>query len=218
MNKGLLSILTPTIPERHDLLMGCIENVRAQTYPNVEHVIVSDGQDGAFADFMVEDTAAWYGRRDLRGEYPTRWHQLGRHWTGFLSDSYAAAPVMVGQLLARGEYACLLSDDERFLAPDALAQMVDLLSSTGADFVFPKVRVYRLGQTPDEGYDIGTDPPRWGQITWWMYRPSMIEKARGPYRTHTGRSNDWEFVERAIEGGARWAFLPRVLVSHRADS
>lgn len=218
--KPLISVITPTIPERRDLLAETIENVRAQTYPSVEHVIVSEGtDDDVLEDFIIEDTAEWYGGDTPRlDEYPVRWYRLGRHWTAELSDSYAAAPVMVGQMLARGEYACLWADDERALVPDHIEALVSLLESSGADFAYPKVRMYRLGQTPDEGYDIGTDPPRWGQITHWMYAPSMIEKARGPYRTHTGRSNDWDFVGRAMEGGATWAFLPRVTFQHRADA
>lgn len=214
MSRPLVSVITPTIPERHQLLMEAIEDVIRQTYPSIEHVIVSDGPDERLAEI---NTTTWRDTPYSGIDVPIRYVELGRHWSGFLSDSYAAAPVMVGQLLARGAYQMLLADDERMLVPDHIEALVDLLESTGADFCYPKVRMYRLGQQPEDGYDIGTDPPRWGQITHWLSRPSMIEQAGGPYRTHVGRSNDWDFIERAIEGGARWAFLPRVTLSHRAD-
>ena len=44
--RPLVSVVTGTW-QRHDLLMEAIANVRSQTYPNIEHVIVSDGPDQA---------------------------------------------------------------------------------------------------------------------------------------------------------------------------
>ena len=37
-----VSVLTPTIPERADLLEECIASVTAQTYPDVEHLVGVD--------------------------------------------------------------------------------------------------------------------------------------------------------------------------------
>lgn len=205
MNRPLVSVITGTW-QRHDLLLETIEHVREQTYRPLEHVIVSDGQD----DVLME--ATW----ELEAhEVRLSVIELGRHWTGELRDSYAAAPFMVGQLLARGEYACLWADDER-ADPTHLEQMVDLIESSGVDFVFPYVRFWRKDH-PEQAMIIGMDPPVLGSITHWLYRPSMIDKAGGPYRTHVGRANDWEFIQRAMAGGATWAMLPELTFSHRAD-
>lgn len=210
--RPLLSVITPTW-RRHELLLECVENVQAQTYPNLEHIIVSDGPDPDL------DHVLW-----ARGHRPSdtfrstrlRLFELGRNWSTFLKDSYCAAPVMVGQMLARGEYHCIWSDDERAL-PHHLTAMVDLLESSGADFVYPVVQFYRNGQPPEHGYQIGSDPPQHGQITHWLSRASMLDKAKGPYRTHVGLANDWEFVSRSMAGGATWAMLPELTFSHRAD-
>lgn len=228
--RPLVSVITPTIPARHDLLLGCVENVQTQTYPNIEHIVISDGPDDqirgvvdrwacnlmALADRQhpvdASPSTILMSRPRLK---PIRLYQLGRHWTGFLSDSYAAAPVIVGQFLARGDYACLWADDER-AEPEHLSRMVALIEETGADFVFPTVDFY-WHNSPHERYLIGSDPPQLGSITHWLYKPSMIEKARGPYRTHVGRANDWEFIERAMAGGATWAWSKDVTFSHRAD-
>jgi glycosyltransferase involved in cell wall biosynthesis len=214
--RPLVSVIIPTW-QRHDLLVDCLANIREQSYPNVEVVVVSDGQDDWIEDFATEDIAEWYGQRHLRGAYPVRWYQCGRNWTGFLSESYCSAPVMAGQLLARGAYQCLWSDDERALDPDHLTKMVDLLESSGADFVYPVVDVY-WKDDPERHRLIWADRPVCGSITHWLYRPSMIEKARGPYRTHVGRANDWDFIERALQGGATYAFLPEITFSHRIDT
>lgn len=228
-DKPLVSILTGTIPERHDLLMEAIENVRAQTYPNLEHVIVSDGPDPELAKLI--EAYDWPEGRNVRvddllepiagpSKYPrfvsTRFVELGRHWSKDLTDSMSAVPFQVAQWMARGDYHILWADDER-ATPDHITNLVDLLEATGADFAYSKTRMYWKGSTPAEGWDIGTDPPRYGQITNLLYRTSMIDKAGGPMRTHVGSATDWEFVGRAISGGATWAFLPEVTFEHRAD-
>lgn len=208
MSRPLVSVITGTW-QRHELLAELIENVRAQTYRPIQHVIVADGPDR----WLREMVKCYRSPRDRRVTYTVA--ECGRHWTRELSDSYAAAPFMVGQLMAAGEYACLWADDER-AEPDHLTKMVGLLESTGVDFVFPTVDFWWHNR-PNERFLIGSDPPQLGSITHWLYKPSMIEKARGPYRTHVGRANDWDFVSRAIEGGATWAWLQEATFSHRAD-
>jgi GT2 family glycosyltransferase len=205
-DRPLVSVITGTW-QRHELLLELIENIRQQTYRPLEHVIVSDGPDPD-----LEDLIRW----NQHTTAPIRFVECGRHWTGELSDSYASAPFAVGQMLARGDYACLWADDERALTPDHITKMVNLIESEGVDFVFPTVEFY-WHHRPRERMYIGANPPQLGSITHWLYRSSMIEKARGPYRTHVGRANDWEFIHRAIMGGATWAWLQEVTFSHRAD-
>lgn len=208
-----MSVITGTW-RRHELLNECIENVRQQTYPNIEHVIVSDGPDETLAEWSRWNWPRAMGDPSI---VPVRLAECGRHWSGLLSDSYASAPFMVGQMVARGEYACLWADDERATDPDHLTKMVDLIESSGADFVYPIVDFWWKDE-PERRRLIWADPPVHGSITHWLYRPSMIEKAGGPYRTHVGRANDWDFIERAMRGGATWAFLPEITFSHRADA
>lgn len=210
-DRPLVSVITPTIPERVDLAVEAMRNVRAQGYPNLEHVVVVDAPDDNATIRLRLETVA------MTRHVPTRVQALGRNWSTFLADSYAAAPVLVGQMLARGEYQMIWADDERALETDHVAALVDLLEATGADFVYPKVRMWWHGR-PGHTWEIGTDPPQHGTITHWLYRASLLDLMRGPYRTHVGRANDWEFVERAIKHGARWAFLDRVTFSHRADA
>ena len=212
--RPLVSVITGTW-QRHDLLLEMIEHLRAQTYRPLEHVIVSDGPDDVLRELILE-----YVRQGNVGigerRCPVRFVELGRHWTAELSESFAAAPFIVGQFLACGEYACLWADDER-ATPEHIEKLVDLIEATGVDFVYPSVDFWWRDR-PNEHQIIGMDPPQLGSITHWLYRPSMIECAGGPYATHTGRANDWEFVRRAILGGASWAWLEEVTFSHRADA
>lgn len=209
--RPLVSIITGTIPSRLDLVLETMAHIREQIHPNLEHCIAVEGEPDA-----VDATVARIEAAAAATPVPTRVVGLGRWWSRFLSDSYAAAPFIVGQFMARGEYACLWADDERALCPRHIEKMVALIEEEGTDFVFPTVDFWWHNR-PNEHLYIGSDPPQLGSITHWLYRPSMVEKARGPYRTHVGRANDWEFIDRAMRGGATWAWLPEVTFSHRAD-
>lgn len=207
MGRPLLSVITPTW-QRHELLLDTIRHVREQTYPNIEHVIVSDGEDAALDGLRLLSHFA--------GAVPLRRASLARNWSGLMPASFGIAPLTAGMLLARGEYQCWWSDDDRALAPDHLARLVDLLESTGADFVYPKVRIWRNGDPdgPETGV-IGTDPPAYCQITHFVYRASCLWRFGMPaWGTHP---MDWSLIEQWMRAGARWAMLDDVTFSHRLD-
>ena len=72
----IISVLTPTW-QRHDLLLQrCIPAVDAQSYPALEHVIVSDGPDPGLL--------AWFQRppegRVRRSYLELDEHEEARHW------------------------------------------------------------------------------------------------------------------------------------------
>lgn len=211
--RPLVSIVTPTIPERAGLLAECVENVRGQAYPNLEHVIVSDGP---YPDLTPTILAA-RSRLTASGEaINTRPVVLGRPWSSLLpKESIGVAPILTGLLLAKGAYLAWLCDDERFTDPDALTMLADRLEATGADFVYPRVRMWWNGTSPERGWDIGTDPPEYGQFTWCLFRADLLRRAMP--RFHGPTFNDADLMERWKAAGALWAFLDRVLVTHRAD-
>lgn len=213
MSRPLVSVITGTW-QRHELLLEAIENVRAQTYRPLEHVIVSDGPDPRIDEIIQRahtDHAYLAGGSDRYVRI--HFQQLGRNWTSVLPDSFAAAPVLAGQLLARGEYQTWLADDER-ADPDHIESLVDLLEESGADFAYSQVRMWLAGR-PDYSWVIGSDPPLCGQITNTLYRSDLLK--RGTYPLGAGMISDWALYQRWMQEGATWAFLPRVTFSHRAD-
>ena len=194
--------------QRHSLLLEAIDNVRQQTYRPLEHVIVSDGEDVALRG--LEGPAATYPQRL---DVPLRFAELGRQWSEFRPDSFAAAPLIAAQLLARGEYQTFLADDER-MTPDHIESLVELLEQTGADFAYSKVSMSFVGR-PDQTWVIGTDPPQCGQITNALYRSDILR--HGLYPMGAGMTSDWSQFSLWQGKGARHAFLPRVTFSHVAD-
>lgn len=205
--RPLVSIVTPTW-QRHELLLEAIANVRQQDYPNLEHVIISDGPDPRLMDRLCGHPAYSAGRP------PITFHQLGRNFTEHgPPNSFGVGALTAGMLLARGEHQVWLCDDERMM-PDHISSLVDALEAKGADFAYSKTRMYRNGQQPANGWDIGTDPPQYGQITNFLYRSALLQTAMPAWGGHP---IDWTLCAAWMAAGARWAFVPRVTLTHRAD-
>lgn len=207
-DRPLVSVITPTW-QRPELLAEAIENVREQSYRPLEHVIVSDGPDSRTARIAVAalDCAQV-------ADVLVRYVSLGRNWSMFLPDAYAAAPVHVGMLVASGDYQSWCADDDR-MDPEHIATLVDALESSGADFAYSRARIYRIGQSPPDGYEIGADPPVCGQITNVVYRTELLK--HGLYVFGDDRTADWATLARWMAAGATWAYVDRVTLTHRAD-
>lgn len=209
--RKLVSVVTGTF-NRHELLLDAIENVRAQTYPNIEHVIVSDGPDSE-AQHVI-DIAEERASRPLSRYLPIIFQELGFHSSSLFRDSISAAPFMVAQLLARGDYQMWLADDERMLVPDHIEQLVNLLEQYDVDFAYPKVEMTWPNSTKRN--IIGTNPPQCGQFTHMLYRRDALDKG-ALFRPHVGSGTDWDACARLMAGGARWVFNPHVTLTHQVD-
>lgn len=209
--RKLVSVITPTWG-RHDLLLEAIQNVRSQTYRPLEHVIVSDGPD----EDLFRKLHDWPTVQ--LNDVPIRFVELGRRWTLELTDSHSAAAVATAQFLARGDYHATLADDER-MAPHHIEMLVDALEEHDVDFVYPRVAYYQWSD-PSYAVGIGCSPPVKGAITHALYRRELLDKGKGPYRTHVGRAGDWEMFERWMANGATWHFIDtghQPTFSHRDD-
>jgi GT2 family glycosyltransferase len=103
----LVSIIIPTY-NRSRLLQEAVESALAQTYPNVEVIVVDDGSADDTAQVMAQyDDRLCYIRQANRG---------------------VAAARNTGIRASRGEYLTFLDDDDRFLRTKVQRQ-VHLLSS-----------------------------------------------------------------------------------------
>lgn len=201
--RKLVSVVTGTY-NRHEMLLEAIENVRQQTYRPLEHVIVSDGPDERLAQKVYDATANMH-------DLDVTFQELGFWSSGLFTNSISAAPFMVAQLLARGEYQMWLADDERMLVPDHIEKLVDLLEQYEADFAYPRVEM--TWPDSDRTCVIGHNPPRNGDVTHMLYRRDALDKG-GLFRTHVGSGTDWDAFARLMQSGARWVFLNETTLTH----
>lgn len=191
-----VSVVTPTW-QRHSLLFErCMPSVRAQTWPEVEHVIVSDGPDIPLAAAMAGQRVV-YGELPAHDPHPQNWGSAARNH---------------GLTLASGDLVAYLDDDNEF-RPDHLRLLAEALLDTGADFGYARMWTSR-------GYQVGSAPPAYGQVdtSILMHRAGLPQRA-GMWPTPgtlqgDQHAPDWAVVEAWLAAGATWTHVPVVSVDY----
>jgi glycosyltransferase involved in cell wall biosynthesis len=101
-----VTVITPSFMQGR-FIRDCIESVRGQRYPRLEHLIL----DADSTDCTADAVAAYLGSYDLT----------------FIQerDRGQAHAINKGLTRARGDIVCWLNSDDLFCAPDALELVVD---------------------------------------------------------------------------------------------
>lgn len=194
----LVSIIVPTF-NRADMLPEALDSCLAQTYRNVEIVVVNDGSSDHTADVLER-----YAARDPRVRCFSK------------PNEGIADTLNFGHAQARGDYLTWSSDDNLYY-PDAIASMVEVLESrpelglvyADARFIDGENRVLKIVQPPEpeamlkEGFIQAAV----------LYRRAVFA-ATGGYRRRWVRCQDFDFYIRAYKV-CKVAHLPRVIYDYR---
>ena len=184
-----VSVITPTWDRHEFLLDRSAPSVQAQTHPDVEHVIVSDGP-GDLPGFL-----AFQEHRHLVVLDHLAEHDPGARWGHWAR--------LRGIELARGEYITYLDDDDSYRPEHCELLAAALDAAPGADFAYSKMSM--------QGVVVGQDPPAYCQIgtPMIMHRRSCLEF--GTWE-QSYPSIDWDLVSRWLAAGAKYVHLPVVTV------
>jgi len=178
MTLPLISILTPTW-QRHDLLLGrAIPSVQAQGYPEVEHIVVSDGPDPELKDRLSQPWAdgwrnLWYDELPVHDEEPHYGHLCRAR----------------GLELASGEYITYCDDDDA-LRPGHCGLLAAALGDhPDAGFAVSKM----CSHSPHGESVIGEGELACGNVgtPMLMHRRSALDIATWD---HAGQFEDWDLV------------------------
>ena len=196
MTVPLVSVVTPTW-NRHDLLAGrCIPSVQAQDYPAVEHVIVSDEPDPDLA--AVLDAAIPAGRGP---GHPAWCYEMPEHDPEARWGHWAR---LRGTELAKGEYITYCDDDDALRPGHCRLLAAALDASPGAGFAYAQVVMH----TPGGAIRIGTDPPRYGQVSvTLMHRRELLDVATWRQGEPT---IDWDLVSCWLDAGTGYVMAAAV--------
>ncbi|MDQ2876669.1 MAG: glycosyltransferase family 2 protein [Actinomycetota bacterium] len=214
----VVSILTPTWQRHETLFERCIPSVLAQAWPDIEHVIVSDGPDDALPGLLFEyastmgmtacgggliisrDDAgdvAGYGLRPAPGRTVTfRYAQLPGHEPALHWGSPArkhGASIATGELIA-------YCDDDDALRP----QHVELLARAILDNPGTGWACSRMTSHLASGEAvIGHGQLGFGNVgtPMLMHRAALLETANWDV---SAPGEDWEIVSRWLGAGARY--------------
>ena len=139
MTQPLVSIITPTIPDRLPLLNRVRRSVRDQDWPRIQHVIVSDRNEKIASQHAYE---TWPG-----GCRHLVIVQINEVWRNPTSEaSVGAVPFHIGSLLAMGEFVGYCGDDDELL-PDHIDLHVTAMRQAEAMFSVSAVD-FRIGGEP----------------------------------------------------------------------
>jgi glycosyltransferase involved in cell wall biosynthesis len=187
----LVSVITPTWRRHRHLLHRCIPSVQAQTYPNIEHVVVSDGPDPGLAAVIPPDV--------VYAELP--YHASAVRW-GLRARLRALE-------LSTGEYIAYLDDDDAWRPAHAAAAAWALDSHPAAGFGWTRMCVH----LPDGATaELGGPVPSYGRIA-----SSQLFHRRELLGVATWRDaamDDWDLVERWVLAGARYVAVDEVTADY----
>ena len=200
----LVSVITPTWERNELLIKRCIPSVQVQDYPNVEHIVVSDGPDPELARVMAglrrcahegcPRSEPWCQR--LRyAELPE--HPEGEHW-----GHYARTRALE---LARGDYIGYLDDDDLYMPRHCSLLVSALNAHPGTGFAFSQM------QWANGEYTIGNGVPWENNIgtPMIMHRREILR--HGGWE-QADRLEDWQLVKSWLDAGVKWTYVPRVTV------
>lgn len=209
--RPLVSIVTPTWMRSGTLRQRLIPSIAAQTYNNLEHVIVSDGLDPELM-MKFDDGGSYAMTHAYEGDIiPYRVYHLGRNSSSLALNSFGIAPNLVGTWLARGKYIVCVADDD-VLFPAFIQECVDYLEDEPEiGFVYTGFR----HRSATRVYDVDGMPPRPGCVCSPVFRADLLRI--GGWQMHDGMTADWRMVDRWIDADIRWGHLDDILMEHFAD-
>lgn len=190
----MITVITPTW-HRHDMLRErSIPSVQAQQYPDVEHLIVSDGPDPQLAELYLPPS--------------TRLIQLDEHDPGVRWGHRAR---LRGIEEAAGDVLAWLDDDDTW-TPRHLSVLAQALPEAG--FAYSRAIVHSAG---GKTFRIGDGPIAFGRIT----PASMMVHDRQILDLETWRDDtnqpDWDLVSRWVKRGVPYASVDEVTVGYYPD-
>lgn len=215
----LVSIVTNTYNRTSTLLKRLIPSIVLQEYPNIEHVIVHDGPiigDEDPYDLIYDRYVELSDEQHVDMHTYTgpdfMLHELGRHSSSLVPDSFGVAPLMVGCWLAKGKYIICVPDDD-IMAPSHIKSMVDYMEEVPQLGFCYTGFLHRSATTLP--YVVLAPTPRAGAIASPMFKADLL--AISGWQMHEGLHSDYKLVERWVEAGVEYGFIDDVTFEHFAD-
>ncbi len=209
----LVSVCLGTF-NRPGTLAEAIASIEAQTYPNIEVVLVDDCST---LPAQVEFLEALKPRFEARG------------WTVLRNEKNSWQGVTRARAVAasRGEYL-LMMDDDNVAWPDEIEVFVRAAEASGADLLSCQQQVFEGGgpppsaraETPGNGWipvgaaaGAGVFDNSFGDANMFMRRATWDRL--GGFTPDRAYFEDWEFFQQATLAGLKVECLPEILFCYR---
>ncbi len=207
LSKPLLTVVTPVYNgERHTA--RCLESVRTQSYPHIEHLVIDGGSSDGTARIVQAACAKSDERTSPEGS--TRGLRLVSERDAGVYDAMSK-----GVRQARGEYVHILNSDDRYADPEALAAAVALMEAERLDICHGRARQVDADGRPV--CEFGRDVDFRSLLKKMRVAHPTVVVRRSVYERHGAFSigfriaADHEFLLR-VWNKAKVGFLPRMQV------
>lgn len=187
-----VTIVIPTLHHRHESLQKALESIAAQTFQDFVVMVMPDGPDPTLAECLSRSTFSTV--RQMWENRQIEILPLGRTW-----HVYGAPQRLVAGYLVHTEFMAYLDDDNLWL-PQHLELL--LAAVEGHDFAFAQ-------QDRTDGIVFDGEPKIYKiDTSALLHRTECIRLAQWPIdNIHIA---DGLFVERLVEAGATYAFVPTI--------
>jgi hypothetical protein len=205
-NEPLVSVTIATYDRGEQLVNRAIPSVLAQTYTNLEIVVVGDAapQDTATRIGKLDDRRITYHNLAVRGPYPDsprdRWHVAG------------VPPRNAAVALARGSWVAPLDDDDAF-HPHHVERLLELAQRERHEVTYGRLRCL---MNDGSEFVLGKYPPEFGHFGWQgalfhaELRVFEMELADALFSSPA----DWSLCRRMLRAGVRFGMLDDVVTDH----
>ncbi|MNO27215.1 putative glycosyltransferase EpsE [compost metagenome] len=220
---GLVSVMIPCY-NSSSYITETLNSIAAQTYPDLEIIIVNDGS----TDNTAEKIHAWLQRQEIQTRFVSK-QRFQLHSLPY-NVGYAGANT-IGLFLAKGEFIAIHDSDD-LSHPERIQKQVDFLRAheniglVGTNFAEfwsnnPKVKYVpkwiQYGHDQIKGrYDIGKGGACYGTL---LFRGRVFDETGGLIRNLPWKTaivgHDKLFITRCLKQGFRIDNIPEVLYYYR---
>jgi hypothetical protein len=202
----LVSVVIPTYDRADALVERSIPSVLAQTYSNVELLVIGDGapESVASAVHSFDDPRVTYTNRTLRGPYPADLRGL--------RATAGGPPYNEGVRRARGRWIAPLADDDAF-RPDHVEVLLSAARQLRHELCYGRLRCL----LPDGSErQLGDFPPRRGS---YYAQASLYHSALRFMEAQLGdalfrEASDISLCRRMLRAGVRVGFVNAVVTDY----
>jgi Glycosyl transferase family 2 len=199
----LVSIVIPTYENVEGLRTRSIPSALAQTYANVEVVVVGDAAPDATAEVLAGfgDPRVRYENLERRGPYPEErealWHVAG------------IPPLNRGFELSRGSWLAVLNDDDAY-RPQMVETLLALAREQRVEVAYGTLAFHEPGKEP---WALGAFPPTWHRFGWQMaIQHGALRLYEYELAAHLfDEPGDWNRVRRMMRTGVRFAMTDEIV-------
>lgn len=216
----LVSVCVPTYNRGPLLIERAVTSVLAQTYTNLELVIVGDHCTDNTAELLSnirDPRLRFYNLPSRIKKYP---QTIENHW--FVGPCTPANKAME---LARGQWLARVDDDDTW-TPDHIEKLLRFAQQGQYEFVsglhieerFGEQKIVESVSALDPYYTrrpapLNDDSPKIGGVQTWMYRSYLrfMPYNVDCWRKNWNRVNDIDLSQRIYSAGVRMGFLEEVV-------